>query len=78
MSQKPTEAPQAHPQSDPASEDASILKPIMDDLKGITRPAAADEVGAPEPAGPGHPPQPAELDQDPGSGYNPDGTYPKT
>jgi hypothetical protein len=50
----------------------------MDDLKGQTRLPAEDEVGAPEPAGPGHPPQPAELDQDPGGGYNPDGTYPQT
>ena len=24
------------------------------------------------------PPKPAELDQDPGSGYNPDNTYPQT
>ena len=27
---------------------------------------------------PVHPPQPAELDQDPGGGYNPDHTNPQT
>ena len=87
MSKKPTETPQPethhprkhpHQDPDPATEDASILKPIMDDLKGTTRFPKEDEVGAPDPSGPGHPPQPAELDQDAGGGYNPDGTYPQT
>jgi len=62
----------------PAPEHKSILQPIMDDLKDQTRLPAEDEVEVPEPAGPGLPPQPAELDQDPGGGYNPDGTYPQT
>ena len=80
MSKKPTEAPsdapQEHPKADPARDAASILKPIMDGLKGTTELPSADEVAPPR--GPLHPPQPAELDQDPGGGYNPDGTYPQT
>jgi hypothetical protein len=72
----PTEETPAHPE--PAPQYKSIIQPIMDDLKGKTRLPAEDEVGAPDPAGPGHPPQPAELDQDAGGGYNPDGTYPQT
>jgi hypothetical protein len=62
----------------PAAEDKSILEPIMHDLKGQTRLPTEDELDVPEPASPGLPPQPAELDQDPGGGYNPDGTYPQT
>ena len=79
MSKKHTETPTsekpAHPEP---GQQTSIIQPIMDDLKGQTRLPAEDEVGAPDPSGPGHPPQPAELDQDPGGGYNPDGTYPQT
>jgi hypothetical protein len=80
VSKKPTEAPsdapQKHPKADPARDAASILKPIMDGLKGTTELPSADEVAPPR--GPLHPPEPAELDQDPGGGYNPDGTYPQT
>lgn len=76
MSKKPTEAPHAHPNPDPAAEDASILKPILEGLKGTTQLPTDDEVAPPR--GPLHPPQPAELDQDSGGGYNPDGTYPQT
>jgi hypothetical protein len=80
VSKKPTEAPsdapQEDPKADPARDAASILKPIMDGLKGTTELPTADEVAPPR--GPLHPPQPAELDQDPGGGYNPDGTYPQT
>jgi hypothetical protein len=85
VSKKPTGAPEPEPplphkhphqESDPATEDASILKPIMDDLKGTTQLPTEDEVAPPR--GPLHPPRPAELDQDPGGGYNPDGTYPQT
>lgn len=80
MSKKPTEAPHQHdprhPHPDPAAEDASILKPILDGLTGTTKMPTADEVAPPR--GPLHPPQPAELDQDSGGGYNPDGTYPQT
>jgi hypothetical protein len=76
VSKKTTETPHSETHDDKLHK--SIIQPIMDDLKGQTRLPAEDEVGAPEPAGPGHPPQPAELDQDPGGGYNPDGTYPQT
>jgi hypothetical protein len=57
----------------------SIIQPIIDDLKGkpTTVFPKEDEV-APPPRGPLHPPQPSELDQDAGGGYNPDGTYPQT
>jgi hypothetical protein len=53
----------------------SIIQPIIDDLKGkpTTHFPAEDEV-----APPSGPPQPAELDQDAGGGYNPDGTHPQT
>jgi hypothetical protein len=54
----------------------SIVQPMIDELKGTTQPPKADEVAPPR--GPLHPPEPAELDQDPGGGYNPDGTYPQT
>jgi hypothetical protein len=90
VSKKPTEAPQPetphphkHPHQDPdpvapdqATDAASILKPLMEGLTGTTQLPTADEVAPPR--GPLHPPQPAELDQDPGGGYNPDGTYPQT
>lgn len=68
------------PEHHEAPPEESIIQPIIDDLKGTppkTHFPAEDEVGAPNPPGPGHPPQPAELDQDPGGGYNPDGTYPQ-
>ena len=62
-------------------EHGSIVQPMIDELKGKppeTIFPAEDEVEAPNPPGPGDPPQPAELDQDAGGGYNPDGTYPQT
>jgi len=70
MHKKPTEPAQPEKQSE------SILKPILDGLKGTTQVPAEDEVAPPR--GPLHPPQPAELDQDAGGGYNPDGTFPQT
>jgi hypothetical protein len=56
----------------------SIIQPIIDDLKEhtSTQLPSADEVAPPR--GPLHPPQPAELDQDSGGGYNEDGAYPQT
>ena len=70
----PIEEPSHHRQE----KHPSIIQPIIDDLKGKSHPQApqADE-NAP-PRGPVHPPQPAELDQDPGAGRNSDGTYPQT
>jgi hypothetical protein len=55
--------------------DKGIVQPMIDDLNP-TRKASGTEGGPP--GGPLHPPQPAELDQDAGGGYNPDGTFPQT
>ena len=60
----------------PPEQRPSIVQPMIDELKGTTLPPTEDETAPPR--GPLHPPQPAELDQDPGGGYNPDGTYPQT
>jgi hypothetical protein len=51
-------------------------KPVIDGLKDEphTHFPGENEVAPPEPCEP----KPAELDQDPGGGYNPDGTYPQT
>jgi len=85
VSKKHTETPTgetpAHPE--PATQHTSIIQPIIDDLKGddlkgtTSTELPREDLVAP-PRGPLHPPQPAELDQDPGGGYNPDGTYPQT
>jgi hypothetical protein len=62
-----------HPQPQP-----SIIQPIIDDLKGhTTTQLPAEDENAP-PRGPLHPPQPAELDQDAGGGYNTNRTNPQT
>ncbi len=80
MSKKHTETPShetsAHPE--PATQHKSIIQPIMDDLKGTTSTQLPQEDEVAPPRGPLHPPQPAELDQDSGGGYNPDGTYPQS
>jgi hypothetical protein len=81
VSKKSTETPHPHPE--PAPQPESILQPIMDDLKGTTTTQRPTEDEVAPPRGPLHPPQPAppqpaELDQDSGGGYNPDGTYPQT
>lgn len=52
----------------------SPVKPIIDELTGQPRPPGSVPGGAPKPPAP----QPAELDQDAGGGYNPDHTYPQT
>ena len=49
-----------------------IVQPMIDDLKETREPS---ESATPPLQGPL---APAELDQDAGSGYNPDGTYPQT
>ena len=51
-----------------------IIQPMIDGLKAP--PPVTPENQAP-PRGPLHPPQPAELDQDAGGGYNPDHTIPQ-
>jgi hypothetical protein len=60
----------------PETQPKSIVQPIIDDLKRkpTTHFPAENEVAPPNPGEP----QPAELDQDAGGGYNPDGTYPQT
>jgi hypothetical protein len=72
-----------NPETHPPQPHTSVVQPIIDDLKGQnpTQQPADDEVAPPR--GPLHPPQPtapqpAELDQDPGGGYNTDHTYPQT
>ena len=50
-----------------------IIKPIIDELKKTHQPKPATEIKKLP-----IPPEPAELDQDAGGGYNPDGTYPQT
>ncbi len=85
MSKKHTETPtgETPAQPEPAPQHKSILQPIMDDLKGHSSTELPKEDEVAPPRGPLHPPQPtppqpAELDQDAGGGYNPDGTYPQT
>jgi hypothetical protein len=73
VSKKHTETPTGD-----TPEPVSIIQPIMDDLKGTTSTQLPKEDLVAPPRGPLHPPQPAELAQDPGGGYNPDGTYPQT
>ena len=52
----------------------SVVKPVIDELTGQPRPSGSVPGGVPKPPAP----QPAELDQDAGGGYNPDHTYPQT
>jgi hypothetical protein len=75
MNRKHTETPPSDPIAQPEQR-KSIVQPMIDELKGTTPPPTGDETAPPR--GPLHPPQPAELDQDSGGGYNPDGTYPQT
>jgi hypothetical protein len=67
-------------QEKPAEKSSGIVQPMIDELRQHPKDAPAP-LGAP-PRGPVHPPQPeeqpAELDQDAGGGYNPDGTFPQT
>jgi len=80
VSDKHTETPTGEPsaQPEPAAQHTSIIQPIIDDLKGTTSTQPPQEDLVAPPCGPLHPPQPAALNQDPGGGYNPDGTYPQT
>jgi len=70
---KPTEPPeQSHSDVQP-----SIVQPLVEELKEPYKTKKPAEL-EPPPVGPIHPPEAAELDQDPGGGYNPDGTFPQT
>ncbi len=48
------------------------VQPMIDEVKELQKPKE------PGTTAPEAPPKPAELDQDPGGGYNPDHTYPQT
>jgi hypothetical protein len=52
-----------------------IVQPIIDDLKKNHKTEPTNEQAPP--TGPFIPPKSAELDQDPGGGYNPDHTIPQ-
>lgn len=79
MSKKHTETPGETPEhAEPAAQHKSIVQPIIDDLKGRSSTELPQDDEVAPPRGPLHPPRPAELDQDSGGGYNPDGTYPQT
>jgi hypothetical protein len=58
------------------AKDKNIVQPMIDEMKELQKPKNS-EVKLPDPP-PAGPEQPAELDQDAGGGYNPDGTYPQT
>jgi hypothetical protein len=53
-----------------------IVPPLIDEMTKSQQPK--ESVSAPPKPPPQAPPQPAELDQDPGGGYNPDHTIPQT
>ncbi|MGP0071291.1 MAG: hypothetical protein ACLPWF_05080 [Bryobacteraceae bacterium] len=78
MSKKHTETPAGKTPQYPEipAQPKSIIQPIIDELtqNPTTNFPAEDEVAPPNCGDP----EPAELDQDPGGGYNPDGTYPQT
>ena len=61
-------------ETDKPEKDPGIVQPMIDELRQAKK--DPHEPKAPPP-GPVHPPQPAEQDQDPGGGYNPDHTIPQ-
>ncbi len=63
MHKKPTEPPEQSPPDFP-----TIVKPMVDQLKEPHKINKVDE--KPPAVGPVHPSKAAELDQDPGGGYN--------
>jgi len=71
--EKPKEKPHQETTEKP-EEKTGIVQPMIDELRFPKD--AADPVKA-LPRGPVHPPEPAEEDQDPGGGYNPDHTIPQ-
>lgn len=62
------------PEQGPPQESHEIVQPMIDEMKS---PPPASPVEQGPPRGPVHPPQPAELDQDAGGGYNRDHTIPQ-
>ena len=67
--------PSQTPEENTGIVQTGIVQPMIDELR---YPKDAPETPKAPPRGPVHPPQPAELDQDAGGGYNPDHTYPQT
>ena len=59
------------PATEQTEQKTGIVQPMIDELRF---PKDAPEAPKGPPRGPVHPPQPAEQDQDPGGGYNPDHT----
>ena len=57
-----------------------IVQPMIEELKDQQRPKTIEPSADAEapPRGPVHPPQPAELDQDPGGEFNTSHVYPQT
>jgi hypothetical protein len=70
---KPKEKPEKEAAEKP-EEKPGIVQPMIDELRF---PKDAPVPPKAPPCGPVHPPQPAEQDQDPGGGYNPDHTVPQ-
>ncbi|HTS46352.1 MAG TPA: hypothetical protein VMH05_00325 [Bryobacteraceae bacterium] len=68
---KPKEKPEQETTEKPQT---GIVQPMIDELRF---PKDAPQPPKAPPCGPVHPPQPAEQDQDPGGGYNPDHTIPQ-
>ncbi len=64
----------------PAEAPAGIVQPMIDELR-CPKDAPTPPQGPPRrpvhPPEPEDSPEPAELDQDPGGGYNPDHTFPQ-
>jgi len=52
------------------------VQPLIDEITISQQPK--ESVSTPPKSPPQAPPQPAELDQDPGGGYNPDHTIPQS
>jgi len=72
---KPKEKPEKEtPTTEKPEENPGIVKPMIDELRF---PKDAPNPPKAPPRGPVHPLQPAEQDQDPGGGYNPDHTIPQ-
>lgn len=73
---KPKEQPEKEKlTTEKPEEEPGIVQPMIDELRFPKDPPVAP---IHTPRLPGDPPEPAELDQDAGGGYNPDGTYPQT
>ncbi len=54
------------------TEQQKTVQPLIDEVTELQKPK--EPAKTPSKA----PPKPAELDQDPGGGFNPDHTYPQT